>query len=79
MLFLAAAPNQRWRVMQRFYGLPEPLIARFFAGRPTLADRLRILSGKPPVPVGAAIRAALADRLHESDSSWPTPPPQPQQ
>ncbi|HSU22270.1 MAG TPA: lycopene beta-cyclase CrtY [Variovorax sp.] len=63
MLFRAAEPSRRWRVMQRFYGLPAPLIARFYAGRPTLADQLRILMGKPPVPLGAALRAALATDL----------------
>lgn len=73
MLFLAAEPGERWRVMQRFYGLSEPLVARFFAGRPTLADRLRILSGKPPVPLVAAFRAARSTRLHESDLSWRIP------
>lgn len=51
MLFLAGPADQRWQVMQRFYGLPEGLIARFYAGKLTLPDRLRILSGKPPVPV----------------------------
>jgi len=59
MLFLAAEGDRRWRVMQRFYGLPEGLIARFYAGRLTLADRARILSGKPPVPVLAALQAIL--------------------
>ena len=59
MLFQAAAPQQRWRVMQRFYGLPEPLVARFYAGRPTWADKLRIVSGRPPVPLAAALQAAL--------------------
>jgi lycopene beta-cyclase len=59
MLFEAAVPHERWRVMQRFYGLPEPLIARFYAGRPTLRDKLRIVSGRPPVPVGAALQAAF--------------------
>ncbi|MEN9924724.1 MAG: hypothetical protein RL268_850, partial [Pseudomonadota bacterium] len=34
-------------------------IARFYAGKLTWTDRVRILSGKPPVPVGAAIRALL--------------------
>ncbi len=58
MLFQAAEPAARWRVMQRFYGLPEPLVARFYAGRPTLADKLRIVSGRPPVPLGAALHAA---------------------
>lgn len=58
MLFLAGRPEQRWRVMQRFYRLPAPLIARFYAGRPRLADKARVLSGKPPVPVAQALAAA---------------------
>lgn len=59
MLFGAAAPDRRWRIFARFYRLPEPLIGRFYAGRPTQADRLRILCGKPPVPIRAAMRALL--------------------
>lgn len=59
MLFLAGRPEQRWQVLQRFYQLPEALIARFYAGQSTWRDRLRLLSGKPPVPVGQALRAAL--------------------
>ena len=62
MLFRAAGPARRRGVMQRFYGLPEPLVARFYAGRPTWGDRLRILAGKPPVPLGAALRAAVGGR-----------------
>ena len=58
MLFLAGAPDQRWRVLQRFYGLSQGLIERFYAGRLTAADKARILAGKPPVPLGEAIRAA---------------------
>ena len=59
MLLRAADPPQRYRVLKRFYRLPAPLIARFFAGRSTLGDRLRILAGKPPVSVARAIRAIL--------------------
>ncbi|MDB5820702.1 MAG: putative Lycopene cyclase [Rhizobacter sp.] len=59
MLFRAAEPALRWKVMQRFYGLPEPLIARFYAARLGAFDKLRIVSGKPPVPLFAALRAAL--------------------
>jgi lycopene beta-cyclase len=58
MLFLAGHPEQRWRVMQRFYRLPAPLIARFYAGRLRLGDKARLLSGKPPVPVAQALAAA---------------------
>ena len=59
MLFHAAAPDQRQRIFAHFYRLPPGLIARFYTGHLTLADQARILSGRPPVPVGAAIRALL--------------------
>ena len=59
MLFLAGEPDNRWRVMRRFYGLPEGLIRRFYAQRLRFCDQARVLLGKPPVPVGAAIRAAM--------------------
>jgi lycopene beta-cyclase len=58
MLFLAGSPDARWRVMQRFYRLPAPLIAHFYAGRLSMTDKARILSGKPPVPVLQALSAA---------------------
>jgi lycopene beta-cyclase len=57
MLFRAAAPDERYRVLEHFYRLDPEVIGRFYAARSTLADRLRILSGKPPVPVGRALRA----------------------
>lgn len=62
MLFLAADPAVRWRVLARFYRLPAPLIARFYAGRLTLFDKLRLIAGKPPVPLGRALRAVVAGR-----------------
>ncbi|WP_336794188.1 lycopene beta-cyclase CrtY [Pantoea anthophila] len=66
MLFLAGPAEQRWQVMQRFYGLPEGLIARFYAGKLTLPDRLRILSGKPPVPVLAALQAIMTPHRQQA-------------
>ena len=59
MLFRAAEPAQRYRVLERFYRLPEPLIGRFYAAQSTKLDKLRILTGKPPVPIGRAVRAIL--------------------
>lgn len=59
MLFHAAAPDRRDRIFAHFYRLPPERIARFYAGKPTLTDMARILSGKPPVPVGAAVRALV--------------------
>ena len=55
MLFKAGAPQHRYRVLQRFYGLDEGLIERFYAARMTFADRGRILVGKPPVPILSAL------------------------
>jgi lycopene beta-cyclase len=62
MLFRAADPPERYRILERFYRLPAPLIARFYSGRSTVADRVRILAGKPPVSVARAI-AALGEKL----------------
>jgi lycopene beta-cyclase len=63
MLFRAAEPSERWRVLERFYRLPEPLIHRFYAGRLTFLDRARILSGRPPVPLLHAARAVRERRV----------------
>lgn len=56
MLFLAAAPENRYRVLERFYRMPQGLIERFYAGRSTAADKARILMGKPPVPMMKAAK-----------------------
>ncbi|MET3588765.1 lycopene beta-cyclase [Pseudorhizobium tarimense] len=55
MLFLAAEPDRRHLVLERFYKLPTPLIERFYAGRTSAADIFRILIGKPPVPIHRAL------------------------
>lgn len=55
MLFHAAAPDERYSVLQRFYGLHPDLISRFYARRTTLFDKARILTGRPPVPIGRAL------------------------
>jgi lycopene beta-cyclase len=62
MLFRAAEPAKRYRVLEHFYRLPEPLIARFYAGRLTSLDKLRIVSGRPPVPLGRALSALRGTR-----------------
>ena len=59
MLFRAAEPAERYRVLERFYRLPEPLIGRFYAAQSGWGDKLRVLAGRPPVPVGRAIHAML--------------------
>ena len=57
MLFRAAEPQERYRVLERFYRLDAGLIARFYAGQSSMFDRARILAGKPPVPIRRAITA----------------------
>jgi lycopene beta-cyclase len=59
MLFRAAEPHLRYKVLERFYRLSPGLIGRFYAGQSTLWDKIRILSGKPPVPIIRAARAIL--------------------
>ena len=55
MLFRAAKPEERYSVLQRFYGLNQGLIERFYAGKLTWRDKARILIGKPPVPIHKAL------------------------
>ncbi|HWI86219.1 MAG TPA: lycopene beta-cyclase CrtY [Sphingomonas sp.] len=61
MLFRAADPPERYRLLERFYRLDPALIGRFYAGRSTFADKARILIGKPPVPLRRAF-GALRER-----------------
>ena len=55
LLFRAAAPEARARVLEQFYRRSPDLIARFYAGHLTAFDRLRVLSGRPPVGVLRAL------------------------
>ena len=59
LLFQAAEPGERWRVLERFYRLPPDLISRFYASRSTLADKVRTLAGRPPVPFGRALKVVF--------------------
>ncbi|MCW2272596.1 lycopene beta-cyclase CrtY [Rhodoblastus acidophilus] len=67
LLLRAAAPEERRKIMEHFYRLPDALVERFYAGRLTLADQARILIGKPPVPIANAL-ACLRERplLHDA-------------
>ena len=63
MLFLAAQPDERYRVLERFYEHDEGLVGRFYAAKPELRDWLRILSGKPPLPVTRAVTTLIRYEL----------------
>lgn len=60
MLFKAAGPDERYRVLERFYTLPDALIARFYSGKSTFLDKARVLAGRPPVPIWRAIKGLLS-------------------
>lgn len=62
MLFRAAEPEERYRILERFYRLDAGLIARFYAGQSSLLDRARVLTGKPPVPLARAWQAIRGSR-----------------
>jgi lycopene beta-cyclase len=57
MLFHWFAPADRYRVLERFYRLPEDVIRRFYALELTPGDRARILLGRPPR--GLSLRGLL--------------------
>ena len=60
MLFRAARPKQRVKIFAHFYRLDAPLVGRFYAGRLTAIDKIRILSGKPPVPLLKALKVMIS-------------------
>jgi lycopene beta-cyclase len=64
MLFLAAVPSERYRILQHFYRLPESVIDHFYAGRLTAGDASRVLTGTPPVPIRRALRYVLPSSSH---------------
>jgi lycopene beta-cyclase len=69
MLFRAAKPELRYRIFERFYGLSGGLIRRFYAGRLKWIDKIRLLTGKPPVPVHRALRCLAENRRSRSTLS----------
>ena len=71
MLFLAANPAQRDRIFALFYTRPQPLVERFYRAQSNWKDRLRILSGRPPVSIRSAMKALASGgkQLKPSDPS----------
>jgi lycopene beta-cyclase len=59
MMFQAAEPKERWKILEKFYRLPEETISRFYRGELSALDYARILSGRPPVPMKKALSVFL--------------------
>lgn len=55
LLLRAYPPEARPRALARFHRLSPALIQRFHAARLTLLDKARILVGRSPIPIGAAL------------------------
>ncbi len=59
-MFFRLPGGLRWRLLERFYRLPEPVVRRYYALESTWADRARILLERPPglgwlrLPAGGA-------------------------
>ncbi|MEF2551489.1 lycopene beta-cyclase CrtY [Aurantimonas sp. A2-1-M11] len=63
LLFFAGVPSQRYEILQHFHRLPDGLIARFYAAKLSRLDKLRIVTGRPPVPFGNALKVLARHRL----------------
>ena len=57
MFFMAAPPQERYKILEKFYRHEHHVIERFYGNRLGVRDKLAIVSGKPPVAVGPAVRA----------------------
>ena len=57
MFFMAAPPQERYKILEKFYRHEHRVIERFYGNRLSVRDKLAIVSGKPPVAVGPALRA----------------------
>ncbi|HYO95368.1 MAG TPA: lycopene beta-cyclase CrtY [Polyangiaceae bacterium] len=62
LMFSGFEPEARWNVFERFYGLPNATIARFYALATTPFDRARILCGRPPR--GISLRRAVTREMN---------------
>lgn len=56
-MFAITAPIDRHKAFERLYARDRGTIERFLAGRPTFGDKLAILGGLPPIPLGRMLGA----------------------
>lgn len=63
LLFVAAQPASRYTILERFYGLSQALIERFYAGHASTFDKVRILTGRPPLSITRAVASLPASSV----------------
>lgn len=61
LMFRAAEPSLRYQVLERFYGLKNDVVERYFAGTTSRTDRTKILGYKPIVRPGRATKNWTAE------------------
>ena len=59
LLFEAAPDQERFKVLQFFYRRPIDLIEKFYTGKLSALDRIRVFLGKPPVQIHRALKTFL--------------------
>ncbi len=64
MMFLAAEPEKRFEILQRFYKLSPNLISHFYSAQLTSWEKARLLLGKPPVSVARALKVLRDESPH---------------
>lgn len=62
LLFRGVEPHERHKLFEHVYRLDSATISRFYAARSTGLDKLRILRGRPSVPIRRAIAAIREKR-----------------
>ena len=62
MMFQAGEPGRRYTILERFYRLDAGLVQRFYAAALTPMDKLRIVAGRPPVPILNALACVSEKR-----------------
>ncbi|BBM85310.1 lycopene beta-cyclase CrtY [Candidatus Uabimicrobium amorphum] len=55
-LLFKAPPQQRYRILEKFYKLPPDTISRFYRGEIMKRDIARIFSGRPPMSISKAMK-----------------------
>jgi lycopene beta-cyclase len=61
MLFGAGVPQHRFRMLERFCCLPEPVIERLSTIHTSRTDALRIVAGRPAVALPGAMASLAGD------------------
>ena len=61
MMFGAAGPRRRYKLFEWIYRLDQPLIEAVYAGTLRWHERLRMLLGRPPLPLTRMLALATGD------------------